>query len=72
MDRTALVFGLGKDDWNAFQHAKAFIADNETHACKTTALKPGEEVQPAFFVLFHALCCAEDLAESVFIGTNGD
>ena len=72
MDRAALVFGFRKDFRDAFQHAKAFIADNETHACKAAAFEPGEKVQPAFLVLFHALRCAEDLTESVFIDANGD
>ena len=54
MDRAALVFGFRKDYRDAFQHTKAFIADNETHACKATAFEPGEEVQPAFPVFFHA------------------
>ena len=71
MDRASLVFSLRKDDRDAFQHAKAFIANNETYTCKAAALEPGKEVQPAFFVLFHAFRCAENLTESVFIDANG-
>lgn len=72
MDRAELVFGFRKDYRDAFQHAKAFIADNETHACKATAFEPGEEVQPAFSVFFHAFCCSENLTEPVFIDANSD
>ena len=72
MDRAALVFGFRKDHRDAFQHTKALIADNETHACKAPAFEPGEEVQPAFLVLFHAFRCTEDFTKSVFVDANSD
>ena len=72
MDRAALVFGFRKDHRDAFQHTKALIADNETHACKAPAFEPGEEVQPAFLVLFHTFRCTEDLTKSVFVDANSD
>ena len=72
MDHAALVFGFRKDHRDAFQHTEAFIADNETHACKAPAFEPSEEVQPAFLVLFHTFRCTEDLTKSVFVDANSD
>ena len=72
MDRAALVFGFRKGQRGAFRHTKAFIADNETHACKAPAFEPSEEVRPAFLVLFHTFRCTEDLTKSVFVDANSD
>ena len=72
MDDAALVFGFREHFSRSLKHTQAFISNDEFYAIEPTAAQPFKELCPAGLVLFHAFCCTENLAVSIFIDCNGD
>ena len=71
MHDAALVPGVWKYLSNRFEHAKAFVTNNEFDTFKSASPEPLKEVFPAIFILFHSFGSTQNLAVSVLVDGNG-
>ena len=67
MYSASLIACIRKNFRDAFQHAEAFVSNDEANALQTSFFEPDKEVFPAFMILFHAFSGAENLAETFIV-----
>ena len=70
MDGTPLILGFREHFSHSLQHTKTFVTNHQFNPIQATATQPLKEVDPAGFVLFHALGSTKNLSVPVFIDRN--
>ena len=70
VDDSSLVLGFGKHFSHCLQHTKALVPNDEFYSIQTAAAQPLEKVDPAGFVLLHALGSTQNLTVASVIHCN--